>query len=321
MLSKNALEIVLDPGPGFYSRLFLVEKATGGWRPMIDLSHLDEFVLQTLFKMETVAFVLLSVRDGDFLDSKIEGRVLPDTHSSFFEEAIEVSVWGDSLSVQGSVLRTVDCPSGLHEGVCSGLCLGALPRDSSSQVPGRLVGPRLFGGGGQTERPGSAFTLSLPRDCDKRGEVRSRTLADYKLPRYDHQYRGRQDFSVPCKGREISASGRDVLCYVRSPCSALVGGFGTPGFAGEAGSAQSPSNVLSAVAFEDALVSRDRPALPSGASVLGGEGESVLVDRGSLRDTCIRTHLGRGGMHTSSIGLCLGCGRRRRSCCTSIFSK
>ena len=41
----------------------------GGWRPMIDLSHLNEFVLQTLFKMETVASVLLSIRDGDFLAS------------------------------------------------------------------------------------------------------------------------------------------------------------------------------------------------------------------------------------------------------------
>ena len=30
MLAKGALEIVLDLGPGFYSRLFLVEKATGG---------------------------------------------------------------------------------------------------------------------------------------------------------------------------------------------------------------------------------------------------------------------------------------------------
>ena len=30
MLSKDALEIVLDPGPGFYSHLFLVEKVTGG---------------------------------------------------------------------------------------------------------------------------------------------------------------------------------------------------------------------------------------------------------------------------------------------------
>ena len=44
MLAKGALEIARDLGPGFYSRLFLVEKATGGWRPVIDLSHLNDFV-------------------------------------------------------------------------------------------------------------------------------------------------------------------------------------------------------------------------------------------------------------------------------------
>ena len=41
MLAKGALEIARDLGPGFYSRLFLVEKASGGWRPVIDLSHLN----------------------------------------------------------------------------------------------------------------------------------------------------------------------------------------------------------------------------------------------------------------------------------------
>ena len=38
----------------------------GGWRPVIDLSHLNDFVQLTPFKMETVASVLLSVREGDF---------------------------------------------------------------------------------------------------------------------------------------------------------------------------------------------------------------------------------------------------------------
>ena len=38
----------------------------GGWRPVIDLSHLNGFVCQSPFKMETVASVLLSVRDWDF---------------------------------------------------------------------------------------------------------------------------------------------------------------------------------------------------------------------------------------------------------------
>ena len=69
MLAKGALEIALNPGPGFYSRLFLVEKVSGDWRPVIDLSHLNEFVHLTRFKMETVASVLLSVREGDFLAS------------------------------------------------------------------------------------------------------------------------------------------------------------------------------------------------------------------------------------------------------------
>ena len=69
MLQKGALEVVEDPGLGFYSRLFLVEKATGGWRPVIDLSPLNGFVQLTPFRMETVTSVLASIREGDFLAS------------------------------------------------------------------------------------------------------------------------------------------------------------------------------------------------------------------------------------------------------------
>ena len=69
MLAKGALEIVPDPGPGFYSRLFLVEKATGGWRPVINLSTLNTFIRQTPFKMETVASVLTAVQENDLLTS------------------------------------------------------------------------------------------------------------------------------------------------------------------------------------------------------------------------------------------------------------
>ena len=69
MLAKGVLEIVPDPGPGFYSRLFLVEKATGCWRPVIDLSTLNTFIRQTPFKMETVASVLNAVQENDLLAS------------------------------------------------------------------------------------------------------------------------------------------------------------------------------------------------------------------------------------------------------------
>ena len=81
---------------------------------MISLSHLNEFVQLTRFKMETVASVLLSVREGDFLASL--DPVLSDPNPSIFEEAIEVHVGGDGLPVPSPVFRTVDRSPGLSPG-------------------------------------------------------------------------------------------------------------------------------------------------------------------------------------------------------------
>ena len=68
------------------------------------------------------------------------------------------------------------------------------------------------------------------------------------------------------------------MYYVHSPRSALAGGLGTPGFAGEIGSSQSTLNARSAVTFEDALVSRVGSSLAPGTSVPGSERGFVLVD-------------------------------------------
>ena len=149
MLSKDAMEIVLDLDPGFYSCLFLVEKVTGGWRPVNDLSHLNEFDRQTPFKMETIASVLLSVREGDFLafvGLKDAYFQIPVHQSS--RKLLRFLSEGSVYQFKGPVLQTVDCSPGLHQGVCNRVCMGTLPWDSSSSVPGRLAGPRLFGGRG-----------------------------------------------------------------------------------------------------------------------------------------------------------------------------
>ena len=52
--------------PGFFSRMFVVTKATGGWRPIIDLSTLNLDVDRTPFRME---MVLRSVRRNDWMVS------------------------------------------------------------------------------------------------------------------------------------------------------------------------------------------------------------------------------------------------------------
>ena len=60
-----------------------------GWRPVIDLSHLNAFVLQTPFLMEIIASVLLSVREGDFLASiDLTDAYFLSTRSSGIKEAL-----------------------------------------------------------------------------------------------------------------------------------------------------------------------------------------------------------------------------------------
>ena len=69
LVVKGAVELAPLPSPGFYSRLFVVWKTSGSWRPVIDLSHLNRFVDVPPFQMETIQSVLLSVRQGDWMAS------------------------------------------------------------------------------------------------------------------------------------------------------------------------------------------------------------------------------------------------------------
>ena len=65
MLQKNAITEVPPNSPGFYSNVFLVRKASGGWRPVIDLKNLNAHIHAPHFRMFTANSVLSSVRKGD----------------------------------------------------------------------------------------------------------------------------------------------------------------------------------------------------------------------------------------------------------------
>ena len=153
-----------DPGPGFYSRLFLVEKSSGGWRPVIDLSPFNEFVQQTPFKMGTASSVLLSVRRGDFLASI-------DLKDAYFQIPVYTSSrkWlrfvSDGTVHQFKVLcfGLSTAPAGLHQSLRDSVGLGPHPGGSSSPVPGRLAGPSLYRGQSQAARPGPSIPVQLPR--------------------------------------------------------------------------------------------------------------------------------------------------------------
>ena len=66
LLHKQAIEPA-HQAPGFYSRLFVVQKDSGAWRPIIDLSTLNTYIASQRFHMETLQSVLRSIRPGDWI--------------------------------------------------------------------------------------------------------------------------------------------------------------------------------------------------------------------------------------------------------------
>ena len=67
MLEKQAIEEVFPPyGPGFYSRLFVVPKPNGKWRPIIDLKALNDLILIPKFQMESIQSIWAALIPGNF---------------------------------------------------------------------------------------------------------------------------------------------------------------------------------------------------------------------------------------------------------------
>ena len=86
LLEKGAIKLAPLPSPRYCSRLFVGMKASGSWRPVIDLSLLNLRVQKTSFKMETLQSVLLSVRTGDWMvsldlkDAYLQVPMLQESH-------------------------------------------------------------------------------------------------------------------------------------------------------------------------------------------------------------------------------------------------
>ena len=66
VLQKNVITEVPPNSPGFYSNVFLVRKASGGWHPVIDLKNVNAHIHAPHFRMFTTNSLLSSVRKGDY---------------------------------------------------------------------------------------------------------------------------------------------------------------------------------------------------------------------------------------------------------------
>ena len=117
-----------------------MEKASGGWRPVISLSLSPERVCpaDSVQDGNSRFCTVICQRGGfsSFLGS--EGCILSDSDPLIFKEAIEVHVGGDGLPVPSLVFRTVDRSPGLYQGLHSCVSVGTHSRDQTSPLSGRL---------------------------------------------------------------------------------------------------------------------------------------------------------------------------------------
>ncbi|XP_068214541.1 uncharacterized protein [Palaemon carinicauda] len=87
LIRKAVIEEINDrTSPGFYNRLFVVPKSSGGWRPVLDVSALNLFVQKTKFNMETARSVLESLHQGDWMVSL-------DMQEAYFHILIHQNSW------------------------------------------------------------------------------------------------------------------------------------------------------------------------------------------------------------------------------------
>ena len=69
LLKKGATVVVQDNSDGFYSSLFVIPKKSGGFRPIINLKPLNEFIIFEHFKMEGIGTLKEIIRPGDWMVS------------------------------------------------------------------------------------------------------------------------------------------------------------------------------------------------------------------------------------------------------------
>ena len=105
LLHKRAIEQAPQT-PGFYSRLFVVQKDSGSWRPIIDLSALNTFIVPGIASVSSLH----------------HGR--------------------SPIPVQGTVLRANNCPSGLYRAHGSNIRHSPSLRYQDPPIPRRLVDSR-----------------------------------------------------------------------------------------------------------------------------------------------------------------------------------
>ena len=185
LLAKNAIEEVnKQDSLGFYSRLFLVPKPGNRWRPVIDLSSLNQYLTVSKFKMETPESIRTSLRQGEWVtsidlsDAYLHIPIHPQSRKFLRFHHKETSYQFTSLPfglataplVFTSLVKEVKSPS-------------SKAGHSSKSVLRRLADKGLFPGRSSETHRQASLPDTKPRVYSKPPKVRTQPPAEVRLHR------------------------------------------------------------------------------------------------------------------------------------------
>ena len=116
LLQKGAIELAPLPSLGYYSRLFVVMKASGSWRPVIDLSFEPQGGEDTFQDGDSPVHSVVGLQRG--LDGlhRSQRCLSSDSNTSRIQKISEVHGLREGLPIQGPLLWSVHGSAGLHAG-------------------------------------------------------------------------------------------------------------------------------------------------------------------------------------------------------------
>ena len=274
LLAKGAIELAPLPSPGFYSRLFVVMKASGAWRPVIDLYPEPEGSADILQDGDSP--ICASVGASGRLDgvSGLEGCVLAGSDASGISQVPQVHGRREGVPVQGSLLWTLHCSSGFHQG--HGSCASYPSQDggATSPLPRRLVAPGFLSRAGSPCSEDSAPALQVFGDSHQLGEVSDDSDSADGLSGSHSGLDLFQGFSCPEESREASLNWRRILVLRQTASVILAGAIRSAVLDDPARSGRSSSHEISSACSAE-TVGPCRP-IDSGRVVSGNSPGSRL---------------------------------------------
>ena len=203
-------------------------KASGSWRPAIDLSTLNLRVLKSRFKMETLQSVLVCAERRLDGVSGLEGRLLANSNPSGQPQVSQVRCLRTGVPVQGSMFWSLHGAASRHEGHGSGVDLSSSCGDQDSSLTQRLADPGSLSVSSCLSFGHCAGIVSELGDRSELGEVESSSISASGVLGSGSGFTVFQGFSFPAGSGEALVNWRRISVLCRAASVILARSFRSP---------------------------------------------------------------------------------------------